>query len=90
VREVTNPGLSIMGILATRYDGRTLNSREVYEYLREFSEREGVHLFPQVIKQSVRFAEAPGYQVPLVLWRKDLDGAKQYQKLTEEVINGEV
>jgi chromosome partitioning protein len=90
VREVTNPGLSIMGILATRYDGRTLNSREVYEYLREFCEREGLHLFPQVIKQSVRFAEAPGYQMPLVLWRKELDGAKQYQKVAEEVINGEV
>jgi chromosome partitioning protein len=90
VREVTNPGLSILGILATRYDGRTLNSREVYEYLREFCVREGVHLFPQVIKQSVRFAEAPGYQMPLVVWRKDLDGAKQYQKLADEVINGEV
>ncbi len=90
VREVTNPGLAIMGILATRYDGRTINSREVYEYLREFCKREGIHLFPQVIKQSVRFAEAPGYQTPLALWRKEVDGAKQYQKVAEEVINGKV
>ena len=88
VREVTNPGLEILGILATRYDSRTINSREVYEYLGEFCQREGLHLFPQVIKQSVRFAEAPGYRMPLVLWRKDLDGAKQYQKLAEEVLNG--
>jgi chromosome partitioning protein len=90
VREVTNPGLKIMGILATRYDSRTINSREVYEYLGEFCERVGIHLFPQVIKQSVRFAEAPGYSMPLVLWRKELDGAKQYQKLAEEVLNGKV
>ena len=90
VREVTNPGLEIMGILATRYDSRTINSREVYEYLGEFCEREGIHLFPQVIKQSVRFAEAPGYSMPLALWRKDLDGAKQYQKLAEEVLDGKV
>jgi chromosome partitioning protein len=90
VREVTNPGLKIMGILATRYDSRTINSREVYEYLSEFCEREGIHLFPQVIKQSVRFAEAPGYSMPLALWRKELDGAKQYKKLAEEVLDGKV
>jgi len=89
VREVTNPRLQVMGILATRYDSRTINSREVYEYLEEFCAREGLHLFPQVIKQSVRFAEAPGYHMPLVLWRQDLDGAKQYQKLAKEVLNGE-
>jgi chromosome partitioning protein len=90
VREVTNPGLEIMGILATRYDSRTINSREVYEYLGEFCERAGIHLFPQVIKQSVRFAEAPGYHTPLVLWRKELDGAKQYQQVAQEVLDGKV
>ena len=89
VREVTNPRLKILGVLATRYDSRTINSREVYEYLGEFCEREGLHLFPQVIKQSVRFAEAPGYHMPLALWRKELDGAKQYQLLAQEVLNGE-
>jgi chromosome partitioning protein len=89
VREVTNPGLEVMGILATRYDARTINSREVYEYLGEFCQREGLHLFPSVIKQSVRFAEAPGYHMPLALWRRDLDGAKQYQKLAAEVLNGQ-
>ena len=89
VREVTNPGLKIMGILATRYDARTVNSREVYQYLSEFCEREGIPLFPQVIRQSVRFAEAPGYRTPLVLWREDLDGAIQYRKLAEGVMNGQ-
>ncbi|MEE8518160.1 MAG: AAA family ATPase [Dehalococcoidia bacterium] len=88
VREVTNPGLKVLGILATRYDSRTINSREVYEYLGEFCEREGLHLFPQVIKQSVRFAEAPGYHMPLALWRRELDGAQQYHLLAEEVLNG--
>lgn len=97
VREVTNPRLEVLGLLATRYDSRTINSREVYQYLSEFCQRENLNLFPQVIKQSVRFAEAPGYQMPLALWRKDLDGAKQYRdlaanlihsRLPAEVING--
>ena len=88
VREVTNPGLDTLGILATRYDGRTINSREVYAYLSDFCEREGIHLFKQIIRQSVRFIEAPGYRMPLTLWRRQLDGAKQYRDLAEEVLNG--
>ena len=88
VREVTNPGLETLGILATRYDARTINSREVYQYLSDFCAREGLHLFTQVIKQSVRFIEAPGYHMPLTLWRKQLDGAKQYRDLAWEVLNG--
>ena len=89
VREVTNPELAILGILATRYDARTINSREVYQYLSDFCDREGLHLFPQVIRQSVRFIEAPGYRMPLTRWQKQLDGAKQYRKLAEEVLNGQ-
>ena len=90
VREVINPQLQVLGILATRYDSRTINSREVYSYLGEFCQREGIRLFPQVIKQSVRFAEAPGYHMPLVLWREELDGAKRYRELAREVLNGQI
>jgi chromosome partitioning protein len=89
VREVTNPKLQILGILATRYDSRTVNSREVYEYLDKFCNGEGIKLFPQVIRRSVRFAEAPGYGMPLVLWRQDINGAIRYQELAKEVLNGE-
>ena len=49
----------------------------------------GVHLFSQIVKQSVRFAEAPGYRMPLALWRRELDGARQYRELAEEVLNGQ-
>ena len=88
VREVTNPHLKVLGLLATRYDSRTINSREVHQYLADFCRREQLNLFPQVIKQSVRFAEAPGYQMPLALWRKDLDGSKQYRDLAADLVHG--
>ena len=89
VREVTNPNLQILGVLATRYDGRTINSREIYSYLEQFCQREGIRLFPQVIKQSVRFAEAPGYRMPIVRWRQDLDGAKTYWQVAQEVLRAQ-
>jgi chromosome partitioning protein len=88
VQTVTNPKLKILGILATKYDTRTVNSREVYDYLSQFSSREGITLFNPVIKQSVRFTEAPNYGKPLVDLHPDLDGARAYQQVAEEILHG--
>ena len=87
VREVTNPKLEVLGVLATRYDSRTINSREIYEYMQEFCERESLHLFSQVIKRSVRFSEAPRYRKPLVNWRRESEGAIAYREVAQEVLH---
>jgi chromosome partitioning protein len=88
VRKVTNPKLKILGILATKYDARTINSREVYDYLNQFCEREGIKLFNHVIKQSVRFTEAPNFGQPIVHLHPELDGVKAYQQVAEEILYG--
>ena len=88
VRQVTNPSLRILGILATKYDSRTLNSREVYEYLAKLTEKEGIKLFNSAVRQSVRFIEAPGHSMPIVQLHPELDGAKAYQQIAEEIVNG--
>ena len=88
VRSVTNPSLRILGLLATKYDARTLNSREVYDYLAKFSETEGIKLFNSVIRQSVRFLEAPGHATPIVQLHPELDGSKAYQQVAEEIRHG--
>jgi chromosome partitioning protein len=88
VRSVTNPSLRILGLLATKYDARTINSREVYDYLAKFSETEGIKLFNPVIRQSVRFLEAPGHATPIVQLHPELDGAKAYQQVAEEIRHG--
>ncbi len=88
VQSVTNPTLRILGILATKYDARTLNSQEVYDYLTNFCERQGIKLFNQVIKQSVRFMEAPNHGKPLIQIHPSLDGAQAYQQVAEEIVYG--
>ena len=88
VRSVTNPSLRILGLLATKYDARTINSREVYDYLAKFSEKEGIKLFNPVIRQSVRFLEAPGHATPIVQLHPELDGARAYQQVAEEIRHG--
>jgi chromosome partitioning protein len=86
VQSVTNPTLKILGVLATKYDSRTLNSPEVYEYLSKFCERQNIRLFNQVIKQSVRFMEAPNAGKPVIELHPQLDGAQAYQQVAQEIL----
>ena len=87
VRSVTNPSLRILGILATKYDARTLNSREVYDYLIRFSETEGIKLFNSTIRQSVRFLEAPACHTDCPAPSRPR-WAKAYKQVAEEILHG--
>lgn len=87
VRADLNPKLTLLGILATNYDSRTLHSREVFEYLTELCARQHLPLFNAYIKSSVRFHEAPNERKPLVLLHPELDGAKAYLEVAQEVAN---
>jgi chromosome partitioning protein len=87
VQKDLNPNLSLLGILATNYDSRTLHSREVFDYLTQTCERQKLPLFNTYIKSSVRFHEAPNEHKPLVLLHPDLDGAKAYLEVAQEVAN---
>ena len=82
-----NPQLALLGILATNYDARTLHSSEVFDYLNQLCERQKLPLFNTYIKSSVRFHEAPNEHKPLVLLHPELDGAKAYIEVAQEVAN---
>jgi chromosome partitioning protein len=81
VQAVLNPNLKVLGMVATKYDSRPLNSKEIYDYMSQICERNGIKLFNQAIKVSVRFAEAPNLGKPLVLLNPTLDGAQAYQQI---------
>ena len=88
VQTVTNPGLQFLGVIATKYDGRTLNSREVVDYLTSLTDRKGIRLFNPLVKFTVRFMEAPNAGVPLIKLHPDLEGAQAYQQVAREIIHG--
>jgi len=56
VRTFANEDLSVFGVIATMYDGRTRHARMVRE---EVSSRYGLRLLEPPVPKSVRFAEAP-------------------------------
>lgn len=87
VRESLNPQLKLLGILATKYDTRTLHSREIFDYLVRLCEEQKLPLFNTYIKASVRFHEAPNEHRPLVLLHPEFEGAKAYLQVAQEVAN---
>jgi chromosome partitioning protein len=88
IRSVTNPELGYLGVLATRYDRRTLNSQEIFEALQRASHQAGIHLFNTYITNSVRFTESPSAKMPLILADPEHEGSKAYMTIVEQIING--
>jgi chromosome partitioning protein len=87
IREIqleVNPRLKVMGILATRYDGRTIHSREVLERTRTELGKE-LRVFEVVVRESVRFKESPIVGQSILEYASNSDGARAYRALAEEV-----
>jgi chromosome partitioning protein len=86
VKAKLNPPLEILGILGTMYNSRTIHSREVLEELRSVF---GNKVFDVVVKSSIKFAEAPVAQRPILEYASSHKGAMAYRALAEVIINGE-
>lgn len=87
IRAVTNPELTYLGILATKYDRRTLNSQEIFTALQQASQQAGIRLFNAFITNSVRFTESPNAKKPLIIADPDHEGSKAYRAIVEAIIH---
>jgi chromosome partitioning protein len=83
VRENLNPGVEIIGILATMYDKRLLHSREAVDILKE---NFGDLLYETKIRKTVRFAEAPVKGESVLKYDPGGEAAALYRDLAKEVL----
>jgi len=78
-----NPGLQLLGVVMTMFDGRTnLSSQVVSEVRQHF----GDVVFETVIPRTTRLAEAPSFGKPIIHYDKYSAGAAAYEVLAQEVI----
>ena len=82
VRHGLNPGLEILGVAVTMYDGRTSLSEQV---LQELKKHFGAKLFSTVIPRNVRLAEAPSFGRSIMEHDKWSKGARSYKNLAKEI-----
>ena len=78
-----NPGLRLLGVVMTMYDGRTNLSQQVVSEVRQHF---GETVFETVIPRTTRLAEAPSHGKPIIHYDKYSAGASAYEVLTEELI----
>jgi chromosome partitioning protein len=77
-----NPELRVLGLLATRFDSRTLLAQQVLAKLPEF----GLPVFKTVIHEAVRLAEAPSQGRTILEYQGESASAAQYRALAAEVV----
>ena len=83
VQDRLNPSLTIDGILATMFDGRTLHAREV---IASVVDAFGETVFDTVINRTVKFPDATVAAEPITTFAPSHRGADSYRRLARELI----
>ena len=83
VKKRLNPKISIEGVLATMYDGRTNLSIQVLEEIKNYLPGK---LFRTPVPRNVRLSEAPSYGMPIKYYDKHSKGALAYEDISKELI----
>ena len=83
IKTLYNPGLQIVGILLTMYNGRlTLTNQVVAELKKYYADK----LFKVPISRTVRIAEAPGYGEPICYHDPYGKGSMEYAAVAKELM----
>ena len=83
VTDRLNPDLTLLGVLATMFDPRTLHTREVHQRVVEAF---GDKVFDAVINRTIRFPETTVAGEPITTWAPNSNGAEAYRLLAREVL----
>ncbi len=83
VQKGLNKNLKIGGIFFTMYDSRTNLAQEVVKQVCSYFEDK---VFSTIVPRNVKLSEAPSHGLPICIYDSKCAGAKNYEKLAEEVL----
>jgi chromosome partitioning protein len=78
-----NPGLQLIGVVMTMFDGRTRLSQQVVDEVRQHF---GEAVFDTVIPRATRLAEAPSFGKPIIYYDKYSAAAAAYEVLSQDLV----
>ena len=84
VRRFVNPGLSVLGVLPTLYDGRTQHARAVLDAV---SSAYDVDVLQPAVPKTIRFAEAPAVGRSILATARRHRGAQAYRELARHLVD---
>ncbi len=83
VRARSNPELTLLGVLITLYDKRTVVAQDSEVHIRRLF---GDKVFKTIISKNVRLEESPAYKESIFTFAPNSKGATEYQELAKEII----
>ena len=83
VKMRSNPDLSLLGVLITLYDKRTIIAKDSKAHIDKLF---GKKVFKTIISRNVRLEESPAYKESIFTFAPNSRGAIEYQRLAEEII----
>ena len=84
VRRRLNPSLRLSGVIACRVN-RTSHARAI---VRQLEEQFPDAFMTTIVRESIRLAEAPSFQLPITLFAPGSSGAEDYRALARELMVG--
>lgn len=89
VKKYCNPSLSIMGIVITRFNGRSIIRREVAEMLEHTADQLHTKLYSSKIRECTALVEAQATKQNIYSYAPRSNAAADYKVLVDEIIKGE-
>ena len=85
VKTSLNKNLKVLGILLTRYNGRTNLSKDVSDMAEKLAESMQTKVFKSRIRSSIAIAEAPAQGESIFEYSPHAGGVRDYVKFVREV-----
>lgn len=89
VKKYCNPVLKINGILLTRYNRRSILSRDVTEMIEQTASRLETTVYKTTIREAVAIREAQAQQTDIFTYAPKGTVTEDYKKFVEEVLGDE-
>lgn len=87
VKKYCNPKLAIKGILLTRYNNRSILSRDLTDLIGETAQQLNTFVYQTVIHESITIKEAQASRKDIFSYAPNSNVTKDYSKFIEEYLN---
>lgn len=85
IRKYTNPGLQISGVLLTRYNARSILTREVTDLAGQLAQQLGTRVFETKIREGIAVKESQLKRESLFSYAPKSNPAQDYQQFIAEL-----
>jgi chromosome partitioning protein len=89
VKKYCNAGLNIAGLLLTRYNARSILSREITDLARQLAEQSQTKLFNTRIRECISIKEAQISQKSIFEYAPNSNATKDYTEFINELLQGD-